>query len=196
MYNKNVMRAFTLIEILITLGIMVMLTSILIVYSRRSEQQIALFKEQAKVVSIILRAKSLAIQTSAGDYQTGDPILCGYGVHFEYDPGTKNNRYFIFKDLVDPGANCSKVSDKKYSTDFLFLDDAKDVKVEEFALPENLQFAETSSLTDVLFMPPEPKVWREPTGPGEKKVTIVRRADPTAKGVSIIVGYGGDVTAK
>ncbi|MDP1538756.1 MAG: hypothetical protein Q8M00_01875, partial [bacterium] len=66
-------RAFTTIEILVIIGILSLLSATLILYSRTAEHQIVLFKEQAKVISILSRAKSLSIVT----YGKAD-VPCGY----------------------------------------------------------------------------------------------------------------------
>ena len=88
---------FTFIETLITMGILLMLTSILLLYNRSGERQIVLFKEKAGVVGLILKAKSLSLNTLIID----EPI-CGYGVHFE------NNSYILFPNTRYYGSSAGK----------------------------------------------------------------------------------------
>lgn len=137
-FTLKAKRGFTLIEILVVLGIMAMLTSIAILYSRTSEQQIILFKEQAKAVSVISRAKSLAIQTFAAA-----PGVCGYGVRFNSD-GT----YILFRDLPETGADCGS-ADQRYSGE------AENFETNQ--LDPALRFSELG-LDEILFIPPDPLV--------------------------------------
>ncbi len=72
-------EGFTLIEILVVLGVMAIVSSSIISYSSSSRQQIALATETSKLTQLILRAKSLSISTY--DAPAG---VCGYGIEFDY----------------------------------------------------------------------------------------------------------------
>ena len=135
MNHRTKQKGFTTIEMLVIIGVLSLLSATLLVYSRAGERQITLFREQAKIVSILTRAKSLSV---AAFGKIGVP--CGYGVHFE-TPRT----YLIFKDLAD---DCS-LADKKYSgTSEIF---------ESFQLDSSLTF-DILTLTDIIFIPPDPAV--------------------------------------
>src|SRR3989344_9572994 len=90
-------KGFTLIELIIVIGIVGVLTGGLAFYSRSAERQIILFRDQAKIVEALLRAKSLSIST----YSDAD-APCGYGVHIDQ----ARKEIIIFKDLVNVGVNC------------------------------------------------------------------------------------------
>jgi hypothetical protein len=146
------MKSFTLIEMLIAVSITVLLSSVLIIYSRVGENQIILFKDQARIVGTLLRAKNLAFQI----YSEGAEV-CGYGAYL--DPVSGN--FIIYKDLADPCSN----SDNKYSgasEDFEL--NKLDLKL-KFSNPE---------FSDILFIPPEPKVIidGDPAKKGEFSITI------------------------
>ncbi len=145
-------RGFTFIETLITMGVLLMLTSILLLYNRSGEQQIVLFKEKASVVGLILKAKSLSLNTLITD----EPI-CGYGVHFE------NNSYILFKER---STDCA-VSDRVYT-----IADPQEL-VEEHKLPSSLNFSLASGLQNIFFMPPDPFVFFDGIfASGEKSISI------------------------
>lgn len=130
---------FTLVEVLVTISITVMLASVLILYSRTGERQILLFREQAKVINMISKAKSLALQTYI-DGTAG----CGYGIHFSL-PDT----LILFKDQA---ADCA-ASDNIYSG-----------PIEDFShliLGTGIVFS-SSDITDILFIPPDPTVKLNP----------------------------------
>lgn len=196
MYNLNIMlsfslnpkpsilnpqRGFTLIELLVVLGIMAMLSSIAIIYSRTGEQQIFLFKEQAKVVSVILRAKSLALQTFAESATAG---VCGYGAHFV---GAPDNQFILFKDLAASGSDCG-TADHRYSGP------AEDFEVNK--LENNLKFAPLD-LTDIVFVPPDPLVvLNPPLVPPQTSVLIKITTLDNVSEVKIKVSNAGQVTTQ
>ena len=126
-------RGYTLLETILTVGILLLLSSMLVVYNQGNKQQLAVISEQAKIINTIYRAKFLAMQ----GYESGQPI-CGYGVYFKSD-GT----YILYKDLGD----CS-VSDKKYTN--------QEENLKEEKLDKRLVFV-LNGLNGVLFMPPEPR---------------------------------------
>jgi len=67
---------FTLVETLVVIGILMVLTTTLIAYTRSSGKQIVLYTEQAKLIGILNRAKSLALQRNMAE------TVCAYGVRF------------------------------------------------------------------------------------------------------------------
>jgi len=170
---KQNSRGFTLIELVVILGITTLLTAVLITYSRTGEKQIRLFRDQASAVNAILRAKSLAIQTQLNNPPTGGKI-CGYGVHFE------ETRYIIFRDLVT-GMNCA-ISDQIYS--------GPDEIFETKELAEGNYFKDLV-LSDILFIPPDPRtVLNPPTL--EAKLTLGAREENLS--VEILVNNFGQVS--
>lgn len=102
---------FTLIEALIVIGILTLMTSLLIIYSRAGEFQIILLKEKAGIISSLLRARNLSYGTLISDPAEG--TVCGYGFHLE------GNNYFSYRYLVpfsiDPDKRCQR-GDKQYNS--------------------------------------------------------------------------------
>ena len=132
-------RGFTIIEILVVFGIMVMLSGVLILYSNSSKNLIALFREQAKVISIISKAKSFALQTYI---ENGS--ACGYGTHIDLE----KNTIIFFRDLAEKCAD----------SDNVYTPDANSSEImEQIALSDQVRL-KSSTATDVLFIPPDPRV--------------------------------------
>lgn len=159
-------RGFTMIEVLVILGVTTFLMSILILYSRVGERQILLLRERARLVNTILRSKALAIQTFQQPAE-----VCGYGVHFE------TNRYILFKDTA---ADCL-TSDKKYSGS------AEDVEIFQM---ENVKLTDLT-VTDILFIPPDPITLLVPAQ--TETIITVATLDGSAS-VKIKVNNAGQVT--
>lgn len=165
-------RGFTIIEILVSLGIMAFLTSLLLLYSRTGERQIALFKEQAGLISAVLRAKSLAIQT----FSEQAPA-CGYGIHFS----AADNNFTLFKDSAP---NCEEAN-KAYDPG---------EALETHDLPTDLKFSQLD-LTDVVFIPPDPKTWLDRDISKKEALVKIGFADGTSE-VIIKINNAGQVTTQ
>jgi len=130
---------FTMIELLVVMAIMGLLTSLVITYSRTGERQIVLFKDQASLISLLIKARSLSVGT------LGEVVApCGYGVNFN-----ESGSVIIFKDS-SPGNDPKCLdADNVYNSG--------EEKVEEFILNPALKFDELD-LADIVFIPPMPKV--------------------------------------
>ncbi len=161
-------EGFTLVEILVVTGVLSLISAILIVYVRSGSQQIILFREQAQVISILARAKYLAISTFG---RTGVP--CGYGVHFE-QPRT----FTIFKDIAE---DC-QTSDQKYS--------GPEETYESFQIDKTLTF-ENLTLSDILFIPPDPSVI---ITPDQDDATIVLKTVNAENSVLIKINNAGQIS--
>lgn len=84
-------KGFTLIELLVVMSLTIILTGGLLIYSRGSERQLILLRDEAKIIGALHQAKSMALSVAGG--------VCGYGVHFE-----QSGEIIIFKDL-SPSSN-------------------------------------------------------------------------------------------
>ena len=133
---------YTMVEMIVVVSVMAMLTTILVVYNRTGQEQITLFKDQAKIINLILRAKSLAISTYT---KGGAP--CGYGVHFGVSGEVR-----IFKELDPNGENLAC-----QNSDNIYSGSAEDLDTLE-KLSAGLRFVEPLDATDIVFIPPEPLV--------------------------------------
>lgn len=136
-------KGFTLIEVLVVISVLAMLTSMLVVYSRSSENQIKLITEQSKIIGVILRAKLLAFQ--AFKEETVPP--CSFGVHFD----SPNRKYLIFRE-TDRDAQNKCINNKRYGP-------GEELTGQIFTLPEGITFSKPTKNLDILFVPPEPKIY-------------------------------------
>lgn len=161
-------RGFTLVELLVVIGILSLLSATLILYSRAGERQITVFRDQARVISSLTRAKSLAVATFG---QSGVP--CGYGVSFAA-PRT----FLIFKDVA---ADCQS-TDNRYS--------GPAELVEEFQLDANLMF-EALTLSDVIFIPPEPKII---ITPAQEQAVITIMTNDGGSSATIKINNAGQIS--
>jgi prepilin-type N-terminal cleavage/methylation domain-containing protein len=136
-------KAFTLVELLVTIAIIGILTVTALVNYRFSNRQLALQRSTQKLSQDLRRAEELAI--SAKEF--GGVIPYGYGVYFDLDDA---GHYIMFADSNN---------DQLYS--------GTNERVESVALETSIVLTALdpvtlgSSLT-ILFMPPDPTVIFDP----------------------------------
>lgn len=133
---------FSIVEMLVVVSITILLSSLAISYNRSSDRQLRVFREQARIVNLINRAKVLAVERFNDPPNSED--VCGVGFR------TENNKDFlIYQDLDSTGNNCdsSGDQDERYS--------GADEDIENYSLPERVEFTEPASEgLEVLFIPP------------------------------------------
>lgn len=145
---SNSTRSFTLIELLVVMGITVVLLSMALGYSRESTRQLALTSTQAKMLSLVNRAKFLSIETFFGGGRSGDQRICAYGVRVD----TSREELFIFQDLSSTG-ECPGNSDGSYKEGERLSGELNEVNLQDTLVT----FAEGTNLSEAVFIPPEPK---------------------------------------
>lgn len=172
-------KGFTLIEIIVSIGIIALLSAVLLTYNRAGERQIILFKEQAKVISILSRAKSLSISA----FGQGN---CGYGVHLEA-PRT----FLIFKDIPSTVGDCSS-ADKKYSgtgTSEKFDNSLS------FTLDSAVEFdSSLTTLSDIIFIPPDMSVVINSNLTKDSATITVKTSDNSGSSAKIKVNNAGQIS--
>lgn len=147
-------RGFTLLEILVVLGITTFLTGMVLTYGSRGRNQTTVYVEQAKLAQIILRAKSLSVAT----YNKPD-IPCGYGVNLNYE--TNSYELFSYRPI-----NCFDIK-----TAGIVKDPLNEYKIiESYAVASGVKLNKgtnsNETLLTVFFLPPNPDtyIWEEVIG--------------------------------
>lgn len=177
-YATTLLRStfgFTLAELLIIVGIIVLMTSLLVLNNRTGQKQIILYREQAHFVEEILRARSLAIQKFA------DPnvFICAYGLRI-LDPSS----FVLFKNLPRADKTCGTPAYGNLSED-----------VESFMLDPSVQFDTNPGFTEVAFLPPDPKVYFNGSlAIGEEEVDL--KLPATGRTVKIKINAGGQIVTE
>jgi len=174
------------VEVLVVISVTALLTGVSIFYNRTSQKQITLFKEQAKIINTVLRAKSLALTT-----YTKEGAPCAYGIHFNKDAREMR----IFRDLDASGTtdDCATADNQYEATPPPNAEDLDPPAVE--ILSGEISFIEPFNLTDIVFIPPQPEVV---IIPDPSPATDVAIEIGTADGVSKLIKINsfGQVTAQ
>jgi len=131
--KKGNNSAFTVIEMLVVIGITAVIAGMLLGFNRSSEKTIALATERERVMSLLGRARSLALQRK----NPGSGFACGYGVSFS---GSSVALFGIYR------------GDSSIVTDCIALEASKtDSTIETFALEKG---ATTTGVTRIYFSAP------------------------------------------
>ena len=142
--NLKFSSGFTLIEMLVTLGIITALSSMILVYSRQSETVSNLIREGDHMIFELRRAQNqamLVLQQGSGSEQ-----ICGWGIYIDTNlPG----QFLSFKDLCLPDQS---IGNEKYDLG---------EKIEIISLLKGVEIFE-SNISSITFIPPEPRVKFEP----------------------------------
>lgn len=165
-------KGFTLIEMLVVISIMTLLSSLLILYSRTGENQIILFREQARVISILNRAKSLSVQMF-----NAPESPCAFGVNF-----SPTGTFLIFRDLA---SDCRDADHKYSGTNELF---------EKYQLDSRIKFGELT-LTNVIFIPPDPTTLID-DGSNKIDATITLQTLDASAFLKVKINNAGQITTQ
>lgn len=184
------LRGFTLIEVLVVLGITSLLAGMVLTYSSRSRTQTALYVETAKLAQIILKAKSYSIATYVSG---GEAAPCGYGIHVDY--AANSYEFFGYKPI---GIDCSAIGDgsvdmgnKGYNV------------IETYALGGGIIISAKPPadgavpVSDIIFVPPDPKTMIWPLDGGAAGVGIGNIRLATQDGLAktdVQVSSAGQIT--
>lgn len=164
-------KGFTIVEMVVVIAIMGLISGIMVAYNRTSDEKIALFSDEAKVVGVLQRAKAFALEKRGN--------ACAFGVHFE-EPATM----IIFQDL--PPVEDPRCVEENFNEQY----DTGEA-VEEISLDQRIGFTSLpggGSSHDVVFIPP----YLETSGAGTVEIGILGEATGSA-GSCIEIGTGGQI---
>ncbi len=175
-YNDTMQRSrrgFTLVEMLVVIGITTLFAAMAIGYSHVGENENALTVETAKVAELILQARELALDTYGGSLVSGGTQnACAFGVRFDYT----NQTYSLFAyEPSAPGVRCPSIASttiiglgsaqnpssyiKEYDAASWQIPPAQGVQLTGGVLPVSCVNAEGSNgdvINDIVFYPPNP----------------------------------------
>lgn len=134
---KDSLSGFTLVEMLIVVSVLVFLTVFLLSSNKSGQSQIALFREQTKLIGVLNQAKAMTLE------RTG--AACGFGVYFPAAPdGQSRHQYILFQDNPSPLGGCP--GDKRYS--------GENEKISSFTMDARISFIAPLPNTSIVFSAP------------------------------------------
>ena len=137
-------KGFTVIELMVVTGIIVVLTGLLLPNWKSGQKQFALQRSSHKLAQDIRRAQEMALAAE----KFGGQVPYGYGV---YARQSEPDHYIIFADL-------NNNQDYDAGTDGI----VEDISIEKYS---SIGLLSADPLR-VVFVPPDPQVIIRPAGPG------------------------------
>jgi len=143
-------NGFTVIEMLVVLGVTSVLVSIFVVQAGDLRDQISLFKEEARLIQTLFKAKTYSIQVLS---EEGGDTACGYGVYLNGFGESEEASYLNFLRKKGADGTCPEdyadlVYDETTKTEILGSEYKIDSKV----------FIKGVSNNNFVFIPPKPEV--------------------------------------
>lgn len=131
-------KGFTLVEMIVVIGLVVLLSGVAAVYNKAIGRQIVVSQEHAKALVLFMRARSAGFTIPKVD--TTVEFVCAYGVHV--DPATKT--IVFFKDLGTLPGSC-------VSANHRYDGDAE--RIDQIVLKPTITLT-AERIADVVFVPP------------------------------------------
>jgi len=177
--RKNV--GFTLVEILVVVGVTALLASLLLIYSRGSESGLDALRERTILVDTLYEAKAKAIETQLD--ASGAALSCAYGVFVTiFDP----TRYILFRD-TPAGSETACETGGVYNGNQQY-DSSEEVRV--ITLPSGFRVGVSIGEATILFVPPDPQTR---ILPGNLSEVIIGIGEPGGINFSIRVTDSGQI---
>lgn len=151
--KNSLLRGFTFVEMMVSIGIITLLTIMVLAYNRRAETVTALTRSANKMVFELQRMQNQAMLVYQG--QLTEEKICGWGMYFSSPTST-----IAFADFCTEQEQTR--GNKRYD---------ENEKKEIIPLVKNTKIFETN-IDSVVFVPPEPKVYFYPDGGGKAVVKI------------------------
>lgn len=141
--NQTGKHGYSLVEVLVVVGVTIFLSGLILAYNRSSEKQVVLYRDQAVIIGLLNRAKSLAAQryNAAG---SSTEVPCAFGLHFD----EASNKFILFQD-IGPGS-----CDVPRTVGFDGVSPLEEI--ESFSLDRKLEFVNVpEGGFDIMFISPD-----------------------------------------
>ena len=135
-------KAFTLVELLIVIFLLVALTAMAIFYSSTAEDQVAVFREEGRVLTALYTARDMAIETY-GKGGVGD-VPCAYGIY------AATNTVTLFSYHPDVSGQCENIFTNTQGPDPSNMTTVSQTMLEGGTIATNF--------SSIFFVPPDPRV--------------------------------------
>lgn len=179
------MKGYTLVEIIVVLGIMTVLSGVALTANRTSKSQLALFKTEALLIGSINRAKALSQQRL--DVEN----ICAFGIHFN------SSGFLVFGDkIVNPGTDIQCRNLNGAYTGNAIYDEGYDYIVDNpTVLDPGISFNSEVQGKDIVFLPPDltaTTTFENGAGDVGLPVNIVITGPNGVK--TVLLGEGGQIS--
>jgi len=152
---NNSQKSFTLVELLVTTGIILLISALIFPNYRAGEEELSLQRSAQKVAQDLRRVEELALSATAYP-NAPSTFKGGYGINFQIN----STSYTLFADLDD-------------QKDF---DSGEEIEISD--LEEKVKITGLSATPlNVVFLSPDPEVFI--SGGSEAQITLSFETNPT-----------------
>jgi len=152
---NNSQKSFTLVELLVTTGIILLISALIFPNYRAGEEELSLQRSAQKVAQDLRRVEELALSAKAYP-NAPSTFKGGYGINFQIN----STSYTLFADLDD-------------QKDF---DSGEEIEISD--LEEKVKITGLSAIPlNVVFLSPDPEVFI--SGGSEAQITLSFETNPT-----------------
>ncbi|MDP3964022.1 MAG: hypothetical protein Q8Q39_06040 [bacterium] len=181
-------NGFTFIELMVTIGIAVAVSSLIIASYRRIGTVGSLERSATRIAQDIRSAQALAL--AADPVRSGGAPPCGFGVHAPDPAGGGPDSYIIYAKFASATTvPCASITHKEWTGQAECFNASlaptacpsayrvTTSTVRRFVLPEvkQVKFSSTQ-FDDIFFLPPDPKVYIMQPNPGNSASTVLETA--------------------
>jgi len=145
-------RAFTLVELLVVISIIGLLTTGLLVGSKKPQRATALHRAAREVLLVLRDAQNHSLVVGVDE---GSSAPCGFGIHHEN--GNEESFIFFKEETLPQGQNCvatttGQTIDRLYQATSGY---GSDTVIETISLAESYLVKIDSDFSDIYFEPPD-----------------------------------------
>ncbi|MEK7510302.1 MAG: prepilin-type N-terminal cleavage/methylation domain-containing protein [Patescibacteria group bacterium] len=168
--TKN--QGFTVIELLVAIGIIVLISGIVLASVRKGEQSLTLDRAAHKVARDIRKAADLSLR--AEPYTGGGCAgFSGYGIHFDTQNADTKKCYLVYVECGgSPGYQGQRCDGGGGGVD-------RQKEVLGFEKGVRIREVNPSPQFNVFFLPPDPTIFIEPGAVAEGTITLELENDPS-----------------
>lgn len=182
MFTNQHHEGFTLVEMLVVLSVTALLMSLIVGLNKTGQRQVFLFREKSLMVANFNRIKAVALQTYL---QPNRP--CGFGIHVE----SASNRYVLFEDRALTPGDCGVASaNRRYDSGEELIEGGI---VQEYAIATSSVMIQSANFTDIVYVPPEPRVYIDYPAGASTGVIILQTVDGSTQ-ITVQVNDAGQIT--
>lgn len=171
--------AFSLVELMVSMGIIVMLSVLFTANYRESNKRTDLVMAAQVMVTDMRYAQSNALGLIA--YGENFPSG-GWGIHASNFPG-ENDRYIIFADLNRSDLYDAGEAEERYGGRIIYL--PKNIRIKD--ITTSTYISSNPSTIDISFLPPDPttRIIHQGTKQNNINIVLENTASGVTKGISV-----------
>jgi type II secretory pathway pseudopilin PulG len=180
--KERKINGFTIIELLVSMFIIIVLSTILVARYRGANPDYTLTQAAQKMVSDIRRAQNMSMNGTEINSTTG---YSGYGIYMK--PSDSNTSYKFYADKNGNQKFDSEASDQKIGDD---------IRLPSKVVIDSITFGSLVNRADIFFLPPNPTTFINGSSNGSNDLIITLKEQSTSHTKTVRVTLAGLIEAQ